>query len=94
MENDQGRNVARLSDAINPVGIKQGALLVAGPPGDGPNWPEPLPYSPRRSTPTSDNIVDAIGDLVNTAAGFDSKRKFVHHFVVNRAPQIDRSGVA
>jgi hypothetical protein len=32
LEDDQGRNVARLADAINPDAVTPGAALVAGAP--------------------------------------------------------------
>ncbi len=37
MEDDEGRNVARLSDAVNPDHIATGSVLVAGAPG-GWSW--------------------------------------------------------
>jgi hypothetical protein len=40
LEDDEGRNIARLADAVSPEAVVPGAVLVAGSPaaGRGPSW--------------------------------------------------------
>ena len=49
LEDDQGRNIARLSDAVSPEAVTPGAVLVAGAPAPG-RGPWSRPSTPGSST--------------------------------------------